>query len=154
MVTIDLSELKAFFSPRTIKRARPTLETAFGRALISGLQDAKTKHDSWRNWTGNLERSILSENLGTSRNLLKGSVFIDPVKAPYGIFQYFGTRAHGAVNAKALRFVTRSGKVVFAKWVRGIKGDPWIEKALSDPNGGFFRAIDRGVDEFIEEIVK
>lgn len=51
--------------------------------------------------------------------------------APYTRFQEFGTRAHGPVRAKALRFTPKgSNTVVFAKWVRGVTPGRFLRRAL------------------------
>ena len=49
--------------------------------------------------------------------------------APYSKFQYYGTKAHGPKKAKVMMW-KKGRKQIFAKWVRGIKGDKWIEKAI------------------------
>lgn len=48
----------------------------------------------------------------------------------YAVYQEEGTRAHGPVVAKFLRFTPkRSTKVVFAKWVRGVKPARFLRDA-------------------------
>lgn len=52
--------------------------------------------------------------------------------APYTMFQNDGTRGHGPRTAKMLAFVPKGGsKVVFAKYVRGIRGAHFMEKGLA-----------------------
>lgn len=51
------------------------------------------------------------------------------VKAPYAVFVHGG---HGWIYpkvAKALRWVTKAGVVVFAKRVRPLPGNPWTVRA-------------------------
>ena len=50
--------------------------------------------------------------------------------AKHSRFQEEGTRAHGPVRAKALRFQIRGrGPVIFAKWVRGVKALRFMRRA-------------------------
>lgn len=47
------------------------------------------------------------------------------------VYQNFGTRAHGPVKAKYLRFVPKGQvKAVYTKWVRGVKPSRHMERAL------------------------
>lgn len=51
---------------------------------------------------------------------------------PYVKYQEFGTRAHGPVRAKMLRFRPKgSAEYVFAKWVRGVQPARFMRKALA-----------------------
>ena len=59
--------------------------------------------------------------------------------APYTMFQNDGTRAHGPRTAKMLAFVPKGGSaVVFAKWVRGVRGAHFMEKGLARVRAGDF----------------
>ena len=50
---------------------------------------------------------------------------------PYVKFQEYGTRAHGPVRAKYLRFKPKgSSSFVFAKWVRGVRPARFAQNAL------------------------
>lgn len=50
---------------------------------------------------------------------------------PYVKYPERGTRAHGPVRARALRFQPKgSGRVVFAKWVRGVRAYGFMKRAL------------------------
>lgn len=49
----------------------------------------------------------------------------------YALYQEKGTRAHGPVRAKYLRFKPKgSSTYVFAKWVRGVPATKYMERAL------------------------
>lgn len=51
--------------------------------------------------------------------------------APHVKFPEFGTRAHGPVRASRLRFTPKgSGRVVYAKWVRGVRPRRFMRRAL------------------------
>lgn len=51
---------------------------------------------------------------------------------PYTLYQEHGTRAHGPVQAKMLRFRPKGqAAFVFAKWVRGINPGNFFRNALS-----------------------
>lgn len=51
--------------------------------------------------------------------------------AKHAKYQEFGTRAHGPVRAKALRFKPKgSSTFVFAKWVRGVRPQRFAQRAL------------------------
>lgn len=52
---------------------------------------------------------------------------------PYAKYQEYGTRAHGPVNAKVLRFRPKGAKgFVFAKWVRGVTPAKFAQKTLDE----------------------
>ena len=49
----------------------------------------------------------------------------------YVKFPEDGTRAHGPVTARALRFQPKgSARVIFAKWVRGVRAYGFMKRAL------------------------
>lgn len=49
----------------------------------------------------------------------------------YALYQEEGTRAHGPVRAKALRFKPKgSSKYVFAQWVRGVPAKRYMQRAI------------------------
>jgi hypothetical protein len=51
--------------------------------------------------------------------------------APYTRFQNDGTAAHGPVRARFMVFTPKGGGgLVFAKWVRGVTGAHFMEKAV------------------------
>ncbi len=77
--------------------------------------------------TGELYKSIHIEGPEwLSFFWLKGRV---AAGTPQAIFTEHGTRAHGPVFAKAMRFVTQDGTVVFTKWVRGVEAMHWMRNA-------------------------
>ena len=65
-------------------------------------------------------------------NRIHPAYLVGPSKF-YTKYQEFGTRAHGPVKAKALRFRPKgSGSFVYAKWVRGVTGAHFVQRALDD----------------------
>lgn len=78
--------------------------------------------------TGELDRTIEVRDI-TSTYLHPRFAVGSPVKQAG--FNEFGTRAHGPVTAKALRFKPKGSRVyVFAKWVRGITPVRFMRRAL------------------------
>ena len=68
----------------------------------------------------------------------KAKVYIDEKVAPYAQYQVYGTKSHGAVFAKRLRFFDyRAGKfegkfpAIYREWVRGIKADDFLRNAYA-----------------------
>lgn len=78
--------------------------------------------------TGAMRDSIKAEPQ-RGRTMNPSARVISP--APYSAFQEYGTRAHGPVRAKFLRFKPKgSSTFVFAKWVRGVTPGRFMQKAL------------------------
>lgn len=77
--------------------------------------------------TGALGRSI-REDGGLFTGILNYQIKVS-ANTPYALFVHEGTRAHGPVRAKALRFVI-GGRVIFAKRVRGVKARPFLRNAM------------------------
>lgn len=87
--------------------------------------------------TGNL-RSTVHHTVDPGPTRVVGTIG-SPVE--YGLYLHEGTGIYGPrrrpirpVRAKALRFTVRSGQggktVVFARQVKGVKGDKWLVRAL------------------------
>jgi len=69
--------------------------------------------------TGKMMNSIQAKERKQGSPLLPR--YYIQANVPYAKFQENGTRAHGPVTAKALRFTPKGGgQVVYAKWVRGV----------------------------------
>lgn len=79
--------------------------------------------------TGRLRNSITrTQPAMVSGGLWTSVVYTD---LEYGMYQEYGTRAHGPVRAKALRFKPKgSSKYVFAKWVRGVPAKRYMQRAF------------------------
>lgn len=80
--------------------------------------------------TGKLSRNI---RMWVHPRARRGyTVRIGNTKAvPYAHYQHEGTRAHGPVRAKAMRFKPKgSSRYVYATWVRGVRSDPYLVDAL------------------------
>lgn len=59
--------------------------------------------------------------------------------APHSAYQEEGTRAHGPVRARHLVFRIRgSGPLIFAKWVRGVTGIHFMQRAFDSIRAGDF----------------
>lgn len=78
--------------------------------------------------TGALLASITTQpkvSSGVRQSVLIGT----PLE--YAKYPEYGTRAHGPVRAKALRFKPKGSSVfVFAKWVRGVRPYRYAQKTL------------------------
>lgn len=78
--------------------------------------------------TGELDRTITIKDATDNPTYPRFAVG-SPVKQ--AVFNEFGTRAHGPVRAKVLRFKPKgSSAYVFAKWVRGISAVRFMRNAL------------------------
>lgn len=78
--------------------------------------------------TNNLDRSMTTKEISSDPLHPKRAVG-SPLE--YAKFLEEGTRGHGPVRAKALRFKPKgSNKFVFAKWVRGIAAVRFMRRAL------------------------
>lgn len=72
---------------------------------------------------GRLDSSAMYRDMTSERASAPPNKVVYLVYTPhdYVVFQEFGTRAHGPVRAKALRFRPKGSQTfVFAKWVRGV----------------------------------
>lgn len=92
---------------------------------------------------GRVEQNIQSDGLVASGQMRDGIVTepgpqSDPMRptqdvrstAKHTMFQEAGTRAHGPVRAKAMRFKPKGSNVfVFAKWVRGVPARHFMRRA-------------------------
>jgi hypothetical protein len=59
-------------------------------------------------------------------------VYLVYTPVPYVAYQEFGTRGHGPVRAKVLRFAPKgSSTFVFAKWVRGVTPGNFMRDAAN-----------------------
>jgi len=67
-------------------------------------------------------------------------------ESPVALWIEFGTRAHGPVEAKSLRFEIQ-GEVIYAKWVKGITPYPFLDLAYQ-------MSRDAIIDIFEEELGK
>lgn len=101
--------------------------------LTKKVQRQAKKNLSRHNRTGKLDASIFA------RVIHRGGVPIGQVGTPlkYGLYLDQGTGIHGPrgrpivpVRAKYLRFTTRTGQVVYAKSVRGIRPTKFLRSSL------------------------
>lgn len=118
-----------------VKIDHPAMRAAVGGITERGLMKAgeiarqRASNNSLSRYdTGALSRSfrVVKQPGGTMR----WSVVVG-TPLPYAKYQEFGTRAHGPVRAKFLRFKPKgSNKFVFAKWVRGVTPAKFMQKTL------------------------
>jgi len=77
--------------------------------------------------TGRMSRSTRIRQRPTGQQRDRYAVSVD---APHALFQEEGTRAHGPVTAKFLRFKPKgSSTFVYAKWVRGVTAAHFLRDA-------------------------
>ena len=97
--------------------------------------------------TGSYQSSISAKKVGVGRWALTAGVHYAP-------YIEFGTQPHmiHAVNAKALRWVTKGGEVAFAKYVRhpGTSPQSILHRALADNGLHIINAYKKAVDELIK----
>jgi hypothetical protein len=80
--------------------------------------------------TGAMIRGVVIRRGGTAASL--NAMYDVVASAPWSIYQEEGTRAHGPVRAKVLRFQIRGkGPVIFTKWVRGVTPAHFMRNALN-----------------------
>ena len=132
ILSVDTSQLKGFHG--LVEQIRKKLmligkQTAFNEAKRRIENHAKT---------GRLTSSLDYQNIPTGFK-----IFNDLQAAPHAVFVHEGSIAHPiprhppmpnpVTGKKALRWVGKSGRPVFAKSVRhpGYKGDPWFEHAMN-----------------------
>lgn len=117
---IDLGALEATVAPMAAEAVERAARTAQERArqnvISDGLVNSGGLRDSFQ---------IKPVDGGLYPKYAVGSP-LDYVKYPE-----FGTRAHGPVSAKALRFMPKGGKsFVFTTWVRGVKPYRFMRRTL------------------------
>lgn len=61
---------------------------------------------------------------GISKGISAGNNLSTATNSQVGAYLHYGTRDHGPVNAKAMRWYSGS-KIIFAKRVKGIPATPW-----------------------------
>lgn len=116
----------------------PQMQAIVGRisqeAIMRAAQQTRSRYSAnivqaGRVRTGDMHQKVEArEILGGRWDSPKAAVGT-PVK--YAKYQEYGTRAHGPVRAKALRFKPKgSSTFVFAKWVRGVTPAKFARRAL------------------------
>ena len=122
-VKIDHTKLNAYVS----KIATASLERA-GSVSASRMRSFILGDDLVH--TGKLLGSIAVSHVqgpDTGKYVLIGTPL------PYAKYPEYGTRAHGPVTAKFLRFKPKgSSTYVFAKWVRGVRPYRFAQKTLDE----------------------
>jgi hypothetical protein len=116
-----------------------TIAQATWRAAGKVRDDAKRELTSQgRVDTGLLRQSIVGRRI---RAGVTGVWYEVGSDLDYAIYQHEGTRDHGPVRARLLRFKPKgSGVFVFAKRVRGVRPSKFLTRALERLNIGDFHA--------------
>lgn len=85
-----------------------------------------------RNVTKTTDKGLLRASIHTDLHVI-GGLPVVRVGTPlfYAVFIHNGTRAHGPVSATVMAWYGRDGNIIFAKHVRGINANPFLENALS-----------------------
>lgn len=114
-----------------------TIAQATWRAAGKVRDDAKRELTSQgRIDTGLLRQSVVGRRVRTGRT---GAWYEVGSDLDYAWFQHEGTKDHGPVRARLLRFKPKgSGAFVFAKRVRGVTASKFLTKALSRLSIGDF----------------
>lgn len=121
-IRIDNSRMRATVGHITYAAVARGAEVARGR-YIQNISNADLVN------TGKMISSVRTEDVPGSSDLHPRKAIGTPV--PYAKFQEYGTRAHGPVRAKFLRFKPKGAQgFVFAKWVRGVKPQRFAQRAL------------------------
>ena len=126
-------------------------ENAFYNSLNVISEHAKKNHKF-------KSRSFLLENSITQRvKGLFGEVFVPLDRVPYAEWIYDGSGLFGKhkteivpVNAGALSFKI-AGEQFFAKSVKGIHGEPFIENSYKSQKGKFTKEFESELSEELEE---
>lgn len=101
---------------------KPPLQQALN--IIKEDNVKETTSRGWQRFKSGIETKKDSDTKGrvfVNDNVSRGAT---ATNKQIGAWQQFGTPAHGPVTAKALRFKI-GGKVIFTKWVKGIKAINW-----------------------------
>lgn len=101
---------------------KPPLQQALN--IIKEDNVKETTSRGWQRFKQGIETKKDSDTKGrvfVNDNVSRGAT---ATNKQIGAWLQFGTPAHGPVTAKALRFKI-GGKVIFAKWVKGIKAVNW-----------------------------
>lgn len=124
-VKIDRQAVIRLVGPMTDQATYKVAQATRGRAL-------KNIRAAGRVDTGRMQAGLQVRSAGKSG--LRAAYTVSS-SAPYTIFQEFGTRAHGPVRAPFMVFTPKgSGKVVFARWVRGVSPAYFMTRAFNDAN--------------------
>lgn len=143
MVKVDQSQLVALLGrlKGTRSRAKSYLGSGLGGYLHWLRSTSAITHPTWKNWTGNLSSAHKVDAPSWSGRRVSGSVFVDLDQAPYGLYQYWGTPAHGPRVAPFMVWKSRDGAIIRAKWVRGVNDNraaQWIWNEATSPRGSRF----------------
>lgn len=107
-----------------------TIAQATWRAAGKVRDDAKRELTTQgRINTGRLRQSVVGRRVRSGR---PGIWYEVGSPLDYALYQHEGTRDHGPVRARLLRFKPKGGSTfVFARWVRGVTPSKFLTKALT-----------------------
>lgn len=114
------------FEDRIDMVVNQTAQKAVNRASITAMSRAKAMAPTD---SGKLRNSI-TRTLPAMVSRRTWSAIVHST-LDYALYQEKGTRAHGPVRAKFLRFKPKgSRKYVYAKWVRGVPAQNYLKRAV------------------------
>jgi hypothetical protein len=116
--------------------------TGFGTGAINELK-AELVEGYYRRYSGPI-KAVMRQEAPIDTGLLRASHSADPPRRVstgwvirfraevfYAVFQHEGHGGIRPVRAKALRWVTKLGRVVFAQYVRPQPANPWMYRAFT-----------------------
>lgn len=114
-------------------RERALLEIAAETSRLAGQdpQTPRSREPAVAGRTGGPPRRLW-QSFRPSGRVTPGPVTRTEVwnTAPQALYTEKGTRAHGPVRARVLRFTTQ-GRVVFTPWVRGVAPQRWWRPVMT-----------------------
>lgn len=122
-----------------IKRTNPNLKGMLNqlmepdRGIARDLlrRGYKVEAQAKRNLGQNNKTGTLRDSIHTSLEIKNNKpVVIVGTPLFYARFIHDGTVDHGPVTAKRMAWYGPDGNIIFAKWVRGIRANPFLRDAL------------------------
>lgn len=129
-VTINRSAVIRVVGPKADQAAYRAAQTTRGRAVSNIRQLGRVD-------TGAMITNLQVRKAAESSPLDARYEVSSPVK--HTRFQEFGTKAHGPARAPFMVFTPKGGgRVVFAKWVRGVTAGRFLRNAIEALRTGDF----------------
>lgn len=120
-IKVDYQKFRSIMEQQLLESARKGAKAAQGKVRENIMAIPRVD-------TGRMAASVGVRQVGPATFRVHSGMF-------YTMYQEMGTRAHGPVRAKALRFKPKgSSKVVFAQRVRGIEPGRFFAKTPSQMN--------------------
>lgn len=117
----------------------------------------RNRNHFYNDYTGRLTRSIRFKTEKTPRGAVRGWVYQDVTKAPYGKYQIEGTGIYvgeGKINLNKYGnfkgyFWRRENRWMKNPIVRGIKPDDFLQRALRDSRYYIDRVFERAIEKVV-----